>query len=107
MNSSIIPALTAAFEKAVSVARDLHEEAGFRGQVIGTLRGVFQQEIAALKNALVAEDKSRTIAVRELRFTITDALSEYWHNNDQATIKECLDAEFWNQVGPWLDRAER
>lgn len=107
MNSPVIPTVDAAMLKAISVATDIHTDMAPLSNAMDTVRDVFRQEITTLKAALLAEDKSRKVALGELRAAIADALVDYLEDVlKNKPFPECH-AHFWTPVTPWLDRLER
>lgn len=106
MNSPIIPAITACFEKAVSVALDVNNSATRKEQFVSTLRSVFRQELTTLRNALMAEETSRKVAVAELRSTLLEAIDDAHAASYNRADGETVAAAFWKTVGPWLERLE-
>ena len=106
MNSPLIPAMTACFEKAVSVAMDVHGSVTQKEQFVPTLRAVFRQELTALRNAIIAEERSRKVAVAELRKTVDESIDEYQTNVDLNGDPSAAKDEFLFAVGQWMDRLE-
>ncbi len=107
MDSPILPTIDAALLKAISVAYDIHGDGPFNTNVRATVRAVFRQEITTLKAALLAEDKSRRIAIEELRHTVREALEEFELAKMAGDNYVENHAAFWNHVNPWLERVER
>lgn len=104
MNSPIIPCINDAFEKAISVAVEMHEAQEKAEGFIRTLRAVHRSELTALRHAIVAEEKSRKVAIEELRKTIVESLAEYQTAVDLNGDPESAKDEYLFAVGQWLDR---